>query len=328
VALQDDCGALWECRHHPRMGFDFSTLKSPFRMQPGLRPVAPGARQLHATAPGSRALREKLDVLRSHPTQALCVSPGFDPGPALCALAAHAQSEYPTAFAGDGITRCNALRLGWHWVDGRLDGDGATDIGECLRALPAEWQPSALLALCFVEDFAIVDGRSGVIPWMAVCLPSHWAPEDKIGQSFAQVHGPVADNQNLLAASAHLIRLVTSGQRWERDVWTLGTDAHLDQHPHRRVASPWAAAADPLTLAMDAVFRTERQTFIPVPGQDQAVFCIQVESEPLVRAIRSPHDAQRLHDALASMSAAVLRYRRLEPARDRLLAWLAARANE
>ena len=56
------------------MGFDFSLVTAPFRMQPGLRRVAPGASQLTASAPGSRHLREKMAVLGGMPTQALCAT--------------------------------------------------------------------------------------------------------------------------------------------------------------------------------------------------------------------------------------------------------------
>jgi hypothetical protein len=41
--------------------------------------------------------------------------------------------------------------------------------------------------------------------------------------------------------------------------------------------------------------------------------------------VRSADDARRLHASLASMSQAVLQYKGLAPARERLLAWLAAR---
>ena len=49
------------------------------------------------------------------------------------------------------------------------------------------------------------------------------------------------------------------------------------------------------------------------------MFTIRVASEPLDAALRSRDDAARLHDALASMSAAVLAYRGLAPVRERLL---------
>jgi hypothetical protein len=57
------------------------------------------------------------------------------------------------------------------------------------------------------------------------------------------------------------------------------------------------------------------------------VFTIHVESKPLPEAVGDPQRASRLHDALASMSPAVLAYRGLTDAQPRLLAWLAQRAH-
>jgi hypothetical protein len=56
------------------------------------------------------------------------------------------------------------------------------------------------------------------------------------------------------------------------------------------------------------------------------VFTIRVTSEPLATALVSRADALQLHAALSSMTPAVLEYRGLASARDRLLAWLAVRA--
>ena len=174
----------------------------------------------------------------------------------------------------------------------------------------------------------MIDGRSGMIPWLAVCLPSHWAPEDKIGRHFAQVHAPVADNQILIAASDHLARLVTGHERWERFVWTITRHAHLNQHPQSCDPAPWPAAASADALAAKAHFRTERQTFITMPEQAQAIFTIQVQMQPLAQALAQPAQARQLHAALASMSPAVLAYRGLSEVRDRLLDWLNERAGE
>ena len=70
------------------------------------------------------------------------------------------------------------------------------------------------------------------------------------------------------------------------------------------------------------IFRTERQTFIPIAGRGQAVFTIHVESSRSPTRWRARRGARALHDALASMSPAVLAYRGLAAARDRLLDWL------
>jgi hypothetical protein len=183
-----------------------------------------------------------------------------------------------------------------------------------------------MLSLAFAEDFAVVEGSSARIPWLAVCLPSHWSPAEKVGRHFAEVHAPVADNRLLVAASDHLARLVTGPQRWERFVWTITTVPTLDMHPSRVVPEPWPGDIDADALAARAWFRTERQTFIPVAPAQQAVFTIGVETRPLAEAIDSAEQARALHAALGSMSDAVLVYRGLAPARDRLLRWLARRA--
>ncbi len=308
------------------MAFDFAAVTAPFRMQPGLRALAAGAPQLTPNRPGDRALSEKLAVLTAHADQALLVAPGFDAEPALQALCDHAMAERPHALQRRGDEGLFALSLGWGLDGDRPVGDGPTAIGACLAALPPTWRRTGLLSLAFAEDFAVVDGGSARIPWLAVCLPSHWSPAEKIGRHFAEVHAPVADNRLLMAAADHLARLVTGTQRWERFVWTITTVDTLDMHPSRVAPDPWPSGIDADALAARAWFRTERQTFIPVTGLQQAVFTIGVETRPLTEAIDSPDQARALHAALRSMSDAVLAYRGLAPARDRLLDWLARQA--
>ena len=183
------------------------------------------------------------------------------------------------------------------------------------------------IELAFEEDFALLDGATTALPWLCVSVPSHWAPEEKLGLPFGSVHAPVADNQALLAAHRQLVQLVTSGGHFERFVWTLTPSGRYDQHPKRHAREPWPQQADPEALARQCWLRSERQTFFPVPGvAGQAMFTIRVMLQPLEDAVRSTEDARRLHDSLASMSEAVLQYKSLAPARDRLLAWLASRS--
>jgi hypothetical protein len=260
--------------------FDTARLAAPFRMQPGLQRLAAGARHLTPLAPDGALWRDKQAVLASGRSR-LAV-PGFDPQPALDAIAARARVE----------------------------------------GLPLT-QP---LELAFEEDFAVLDGRDATLPWLCVCVPSHWAPEQKLGLPFTAVHAPVADNQALLAAARHLVQLATSGERFERFVWTVTPSGGYDQHPGRRPRAPWPLDADPALFAAQCFLRHERQTFFPVEGTTQAVFTIRVMLQPLPEAIATKADAQRMHDSLATMSDAVLTYKNLTPARERLLAWLAQRA--
>jgi dimethylamine monooxygenase subunit A len=304
------------------MSFDFSQVTAPFRMQPGLRRLAPGATQLSPLPPGSPVFAEKLAVLQRHAEQALVAREGFDAQPALLALARQACVDCPGAIRLDGAEiRSPALGLRVRLDRGELHGEAAhhADAAAALQALPPPWRAAGLLSLALHADFAVVDGTRGTLPWMAVCLPSHWDPVEKVGRHFTEVHAPVADNATLLAAGAHLMRLVCDTQRWERFVWTLTPNPAYDHHPQRRAPIPWPAQAP----AACAHLRTEHQTFIPLPGQHQAVFTIHVEVQPLAQALTQPGDAQRLHDALASMSEAVLAYRGLTSVRPALLRWLA-----
>lgn len=314
------------------MAFDFdAAVVAPFRMQPGLRRVAPGAAQLTPVAPGSRHQREKLAVLSAFTGQALLARKGFDARPALHALAAEAARLHPEHFQWDG-QRAVAPKLGVQVVDDQASdlaaGEFGTgdEIGRCLRALPAGWRLAGLMSLTFAEDVALIDGRDGSIPWLAVALPSHWAPEAKVGRHFAEVHAPVADNRLLLAAGDHLTALVTGEERWERFVWTLTGHPRLHAHPQRVDPVRWPVTRQPDELATLTWFRTEHQSFIPVPQARQALFTIGVEVQRLDQALAEPGRARRVHDALASMSAEVLAYRGLTDVRTPLLAWLHARA--
>ena len=181
------------------------------------------------------------------------------------------------------------------------------------------------IELAFEQDFAVLDGASTTLPWLCVCTPSHWAPEDKLGLPFTAVHAPVADNQLLLSAARQLAQLVTNGGEWERSVWTLSPSGRHDQHPRRQPRAPWPQEEGE-AFARQLFLRAERQTFFPIAeGSGQAVFTIHVMLQPLVEAIATPAHAQRLHEALATMSEAVLAYKGLAPARERLLAWLKTR---
>ena len=264
----------------PPLDLDLEALPVPFRMQPGLRRLGPGARHLSALVPGSRLWQAKQAVVAAGASR--LALPGFDAAPALAALRERAAME--------GVPATKPLEL------------------------------------AFEQDFAILEADGGTLPWLCVCVPSHWAPEDKLGLPLAAVHAPGPDAAMLQTASAALTRLVTSGDEWERFVWTITPDAAYDQHPARHRRVPWPEAGDPAAFAAACWLRTERQTFLPVPdAPGQALFTIHVRLRPLTEAVGSPAAAARLAACLASMSEAVLAYKNLAPARALLLAWLRQR---
>jgi len=310
------------------MKFDFdAAVSTPFRMQPGLRRLARGAVQLSPAGDGSRHQREKLAVLSTYAEDALQQVPGFDPSPALAAIAAQAAAEHPQHWQWDGDT---AVALGVAVRSGAVQcvASGSFGLGDevsrCLQGLAPHWRLAGLLSLAFQEDFAIVDASGpgpATLPWLAVALPSHWAPREKCGLPFADAHAPVADNALLMQAADALMRLVTGQDRWERFVWNVTAHPRLHAHPDRVAADRWQGRFDPAC----AWWRTERQTFIPLPERRQAVFTIGVQLQPLTESL-TPAQAAQLHAAVASMSPAVLEYRHLTAVRQPLLDWLQERA--
>jgi hypothetical protein len=200
--------------------------------------------------------------------------------------------------------------------------DPAPAIAAMRERLPSDLPPE----IAYEQDFAVLDGESGRLEWLCVCVPSHWAPEDKIGLDFPAVHAPVADNKLLISSAAQLVRLATSGDCWERFVWTVSPSGRYDQHPKRHPREPWPRTEDPADFAQRCWLRAERQTFFPIAGRNQSVFTIRVMLQPLAEAVEPAGAARKLHDALATMSDAVVAYKGLAPAREPLLRWLAARA--
>ena len=274
------------------MDFDFKHVGVPFRMSPGLARLPPGARHLTPLDVTSTRYQEKLAVSRSGGAMH-CVT-GFDPADALRAIAGSAAAGTTPGSPGP-------------------PGHPATP------------------ELAFEEDLVVLDAATASVPWMCVCTPSGWAPEEKLGLGLPAIHTPVADIGHLAAAWPHLMALATNGEHWERFVWTVSPSPHYDQHPRRRPRAPWPSDPDPAAFARQCYFRAERQTFLPVHDAQgavrrQAVFTIRVMVEPLPAVVATPAEAQRLHDALASMTASVLAYKNLQSARERLLAWLSRMA--
>jgi dimethylamine monooxygenase subunit A len=266
------------------MPFDLQQIDVPFRMQPGLRKMAPDERHLSALVTDSPLLHAKRRVV-ANGASTLCM-PGFDP--------------------------CDAIDAIWR----QAQADGA--------ALPDRNTP---LALAFEQDLAVLDLASGCVPWMCVCVPSGWAPEDKIGRDLTAIHAPVADRAALAARWPQMLRLLAGGASWERHVWTISPSPYHDRHPRRLLPVAWPDTDDAGIFASRCFLRTERQTFFPVAGRDltpprQLVFTITVGLQPLPDAVRQAADAARLLQSLQSMSDAVLAYKQLAPARAALTPWL------
>lgn len=257
------------------------TVSTPFRMQPGLQRLAATPPLFLRDALAGAYADSKRELLRERPRQALL----GETDPAVL----------------QAIARAYAAQTGVQ--------------------LPAD---AEALALGMQEDFVVLhDEHDGMrTRLLAVCFPSSWDPAEKHGLDFAAIHQPVADNALLQAGAAGIVNLAFRQASMLRHVWLLTPDSGLSQHP-QRVRRRWEdglAEVDRKDWLDQVYFRVERQTTLPLPALGRGVFFIRVMVCPLVQVLRAaPGRFEELHDALASMSDAVVAYRGMGTVRARLL---------
>ena len=102
-----------------------------------------------------------------------------------------------------------------------------------------------------------------------VSSPSGWRPERIHGASFGAIHGPVPDFAKHPQAERSMVDAMVERGPYVRFVWTVSADDFLDHHPEEGRRSPWRADGP-------GFLRVERQTTIPLPGLDAAIFLIRV----------------------------------------------------
>lgn len=196
------------------------------------------------------------------------------------------------------------------------------------------------LAMQIQEDIALVaadpDGRFRLIA-VHLCLPNHWAAEEKIGADFTGLHGAVPDISHISRGADTLLARIAGGAGpYVRFAWGLGTDARLNHHPEPPPdvdAAHWPGRRfNPARPA--AWLRVERQVLAGIGSADRTrantgtvLFTIRTYHYPLGEVAVDPQMRAALMAALRSMSAEALAYKGLAQDREALLAWLATDAS-
>lgn len=168
------------------------------------------------------------------------------------------------------------------------------------------------LACQIPEDLAVMrleDGRN----WLAaahVCLPSGWAPREKIGKDFNEVHDPVAGFESISKSSDKILRGVVEQGPFYRFGWGLAAGDALNLHPRRPESegedtneSPFARIESSAGLYL----RMERQVLWGLPECQALIFFIRV----YLRQCSGLSDEERaaLRTALEGMNEPTRRYK-------------------
>ena len=170
------------------------------------------------------------------------------------------------------------------------------------------------------EDLAVVSTDPAASRhWLSathVCLPNGWAPNEKIGRSFAEVHAPVAGMAEMNRRGDEFVAVMIGAThplvRW---AWGATFDDRLDHHPrHRR--TPF----DPHNPR--AFLRVERQTIAGFPARGASLFTIRTYLYDVADVRRDAESRMALASAVRTMSPESRTYKGLFSDTGAFLAWL------
>jgi hypothetical protein len=153
----------------------------------------------------------------------------------------------------------------------------------------------------------------------ALCFPTGWALEEKMGQTLDEIHGVVPGLNAALASPIQqfLTRLRPGGGVVERDNWGLATTDELNLHPARALSAP-ELPVTPEKLWL----RIERQAFLALPRTAGIVFGIRIELHRMDQVAQDRAAAVGLRRALETMPGVILAYKRLTGVRNQVVSWL------
>lgn len=193
------------------------------------------------------------------------------------------------------------------WLDAPTP-SGADDSAN-LRLLGRRWEPDILLLSPAADgQFILVGG--------ALCFPTSWALEDKMGLPLDAIHAAVPGlNDALDAPIQQFVARLKPGVGYLRSNWGLAATSERNLHPalqRPRLGSP----LDPETIWL----RVERQMLARIPGTEGLLFGIRIETHPLRTLLADDGLRAGFHRAVRTMPSPLARYKGLAPVQAELLA--------
>jgi dimethylamine monooxygenase subunit A len=150
----------------------------------------------------------------------------------------------------------------------------------------------AEMALQVQEDIALVRVQNGQdkLVFTHICASSHWAPADKIGQSFFDIHVSVPHFEAVNNVASRLMQQCLIKGPFVRFVWGIENSDRLNQHPI-------VADKRPVDPRLPLYLRTERQVLLGFPAKGMLLFTILVQHQKWEEA-----DKTGLRESLLSMT--------------------------
>ncbi len=149
----------------------------------------------------------------------------------------------------------------------------------------------------------------------ALCFPTGWALEEKIGHTLDFIHGAVPGLNPALAAPIHqFLSRLKPGAVFFRDNWGIVSTDELNLHTSRRAPAP------ALPIELDRLWlRLEYQALLALPQTRGILFGIRIALHRLDEVVRDRDAAAGLRHALSTMPAEMAAYKRLDGIRSKLI---------
>jgi hypothetical protein len=167
------------------------------------------------------------------------------------------------------------------------------------------------LARTVQEDLCILrrtdDGW--ILRAAAVCFPSYWSLQEKMGKPLGEIHGPIPNDK--LDGLEQEIPV-------ERFNWTLTPDEQLHQPSSKRNQ---IGVFDGHSIAWKIFIRTERQTFMKLRNND-ILFTIRTYLNSLVTACQDKELALGLHSSIVNTPPELSQYRGINKFGTRVLDYI------
>ncbi len=172
------------------------------------------------------------------------------------------------------------------------------------------------------EDIVVVslDGDGDYASAVHVCLPSYFNPNEGIGKSFLEIHGPVPAMDDIKKKSEKVVETMVNEGPLVRYNYGFGTDTRLNHH---NVKPGWFEGSESdwrgknFREEGEIYFRVEKQVTIPLKEIKSSIFLIR----PYVYSLSSleKKDRERLASDLEAMDDKTLEYKRLKDGKKNIM---------
>ncbi|MCH2059355.1 MAG: DUF3445 domain-containing protein [Verrucomicrobiales bacterium] len=199
--------------------------------------------------------------------------------------------------------------------------EAATAIAESVRLAGLRNGGCLQLALHWEPDFLILlpePGGQFLFKAGAVCFPSSWRPEEKIGLPIHAIHAPVPTlNEKLGAQIDTFLTRLKPSTPWQRFNWGLSGSPVLNQHPrlnHQQLIHP--------LNPRQTWIRIEDQILLRLPESGAILFGIRLVNIELTEIKQQPEACSGLRRAIKTMPESIANYKGITPVRTDLLEYL------